>query len=78
MVVIYLCDNCNSQIKDGVHKIDRSNEDFCSRKCAEEKVRGVQPEECQHEDNMSDQAAGRSTARLICKTCGYDRVEEVA
>lgn len=40
---------------------------------------GAPPDDvCQHEDNASDEAQGRDTARLVCKNCGFDRVEKVA
>lgn len=73
-MTIVLCDTCGKRIMGGVYKTNGTTEDFCSRKCAKAHE---EPEGCQHEDNMSDDAAGRSTARLICKDCGYDRLVAV-
>lgn len=71
---IVLCDRCGVRIQGGVVKLVNSDEDLCFD-CS----RVVAPEEaCQHEDNISDAVPGRTTARLVCKACGYDRVEEVA
>lgn len=71
---IILCDNCGKRVMDGIYKTSGTTEDFCSRKCAKALS---EPKGCQHEDNMSDQVAGRSTVRLICKDCGYDRLVAV-
>lgn len=73
-IEIVLCDVCHNQITGAVMKLAEGDGDF-HVDCLEV---ARQPEECQHEDNMSDEAAGRTTARLICKQCGYDREEEVA
>ena len=72
---IITCDGCNAQIS-VIHKSAVVEGEFCFE-CIH---KAVAPEEegCQHEDNMSDEAAGRTTARLICKACGYDREEAVA
>lgn len=74
-MTIVLCDNCGKRIMGGIYKTYDTQEDFCSKKCASTRE---QPNECPHEDNMSDESAGRTTARLICRACGYDRVEAVA
>lgn len=73
-ILIVICDVCHTQIVGAIHKLAEDDGDFHS-----ECLASVRSEEaCQHEDNISDQAAGRSTARLICKQCGYDREEAVA
>ena len=69
---VILCDACGVRIFGGIFGSPMAGTDFCSLKCA-----GADPEDCQHEENISDAAAGRSTARLICKACGYDREEAV-
>ena len=77
---IFLCDNCGARIQDGIHKIDRSSEDFCSQTCAEKKVRGGQPsrdEGCPHEDNVdgTTHSTPEGFRRLVCVKCGLDRTE---
>lgn len=49
--------------------------DYCNMRCSI--AQNGAPDACAHEENISDQVPGRDTARLICKTCGYDRVEAV-
>ena len=75
MVVKYFCDRCGKQITDGLVKGGQGVEDFCSRACMNNLEA---PEECAHEDNISDAAAGKDTVRLICRDCGYDRTVEAA
>ena len=74
---IVLCDNptCGARIL-GASIVSVNGEDFCSMTCSIA-VNGA-PDACAHEDNISDQVPGRSKARLICKECGFDRIEEVA
>jgi len=67
------CDGCNAQIS-VIHRSAVVEGEFCFE-CVH---KAVAPDEgCQHEDNMSDEVAGRATARKICKQCGYDREEAV-
>lgn len=49
--------------------------DYCTLRCSI--AMNGSADACAHEDNISDAANGRDTARLICKDCGYDRVEAV-
>ena len=71
---IVLCDNCGDRIHDGVIRLVDGDGDYCSVECSKPEP---EDEGCQHEDNMSDEVAGRATARKICKQCGYDREEAV-
>lgn len=68
-ITMYICDVCTLPINGSIYLI--AGQDVCSD-CLPKK------EECPHEENISDAVPGRDTARLICKECGYDRVEEVA
>jgi len=77
---IILCDNCGARVMGAIAKIDRSALDFCSRSCAEEKVRGVPSSGgggCMHEDNMDGTAHDTpvSFRHLVCRACGFDRME---
>lgn len=75
-VTTITCDQCGKEVT-VVHQSGIVDGEFCSVEC----VRAAQnpsAEVCEHEDNVSDQVPGRSTARLVCKACGYDREEEVA
>lgn len=73
------CDMCGAQIS-VIHRSGVVEGEFCFE-CVRKATDAANAEACAHEDNASDQVSGRSTARLICKQCGYDRivqVEEVA
>lgn len=72
---IITCDGCSAQIS-VVHRSAVVEGEFCYE-CLQ-RLKAPPQESCVHEDNASDQVPGRSTARLVCKVCGYDRVEEVA
>lgn len=68
--VVYICDGCKQPIEGAIYQRGDGEGDFCNS-C-------LHPEaSCSHENNISDATAGRDTARLICKDCGYDRVEAV-
>jgi len=68
------CDGCNAQIS-VIHRSGLVDGEFCYE-CVKKAVAPVE-EECAHEDNASDAVPGRSTARLVCKQCGFDREEAV-
>ena len=70
---IVLCDRCGVRLMEGIFRATSDDGDFCFA-CSQ----AVKDEACDHEDNVSDAVPGRDTARLICKACGYDRIEEVA
>lgn len=72
---IITCDGCNAQIS-VIHRHGSIAGEYCFE-CLQKSMAPVD-EGCPHEENMSDEVAGRTTAHLICKQCGYDRIEEVA
>jgi hypothetical protein len=72
---IITCDGCGAQIS-VVHRSALAEGEFCYE-CVQ-KALAPTPDECSHEDNVSDEVPGRPTARKICKQCGYDRVEGAA
>lgn len=77
-VTTITCDQCGAEVT-VVHSSAVVPGDFCSTTCVQNAQNGeTEEKECPHEDNASDAVPGRSTARLVCKKCGYDREEEVA
>ena len=66
---IIFCDGCNAQIST-VYQKGGVDGEFCLECMTTEAA-------CTHENNISDATNGKDTARVICKDCGYDRVEAV-
>ncbi len=73
---IITCDDCGAEIS-VIHRHGVIPGEYCFE-CLQALMGVSEPEGCQHEDNVSDAVPGRDTARLVCKECGYDRVEKVA
>lgn len=70
-----ICDMCGKECTTVVRSRVTKG-DFCSVDCMLGTTT-VHGEECAHEDNATDEVAGRETMRLVCKDCGYDRVVKV-
>lgn len=72
--IVYICDGCKKRIGGTVYQRGGVDGEYCN-KCIRPELEAEAA--CTHEDNISDEVPGRATARLICKDCGYDRVEAV-
>lgn len=73
-VVTMVCDACLKEIGTTVFRSKDVAGEYCSAQCLQfgPTVAMVEPQ-CPHEDNATDEVPGRTTARLVCKACGYDR-----
>lgn len=70
-MTIVLCDACGMRAMTTVIRGMRGGE-FCSMKCAIA-VEGA-ADACSHEENID--GTTHTGRRLICRDCGYDRIEE--
>lgn len=64
---ITICDVCEMVLQGAIYKRAHEDGDYCET-CVKA---------CPHEENIDGTTHGVDGKRLICKECGYDRVEAV-